>query len=207
MTQGKNCVKEGDFFAWGDMEWILHGQARIESVEKEDPCKGEPYSNLYYTKFQSMDTCMHHCEKLGSRVPSVTSSQDWATLQRSLKMNLYDKGLNTLHLWLPVNDRKTEGEWRDFYTGQQLENYNRTWVFDQQRHCAGVFLSKGSWKWGDAECLYKLSRSLVSVSKWPSFCFSSKWPGFQFSAQSAAPGSLHLISPERSLVQSSSRTQ
>ena len=43
--------------------------------------------------------------------------------------------------------------WRDFYTGQQLENYNRTWVFDQQRHCAGVFLSKGSWKWGDAECL------------------------------------------------------
>ena len=52
---------------------------------KEEACRGDPFVNLYYTKFQSRDSCMHHCENLDTRVPSVTSSQDWATLQRSLK--------------------------------------------------------------------------------------------------------------------------
>ena len=72
-TRAGNCVEEGDYLAWGDMEWILHGQASMEAVDKEDPCKGEPYVNLYYTKFPDMDVCMHHCENLGTRVPSVDS--------------------------------------------------------------------------------------------------------------------------------------
>ena len=96
--------------AWGDMEWILHGQTRIETVDKEEPCKGEPYVNLYYTKYPNMEACMHHCENLGTRVPSVANSHNWAKLQRSLKKNLYDKGLDTKYLWLPVEDRKVIGE-------------------------------------------------------------------------------------------------
>ena len=31
MTGKKSCVEEGDYLAWGDMEWILHGQARMET--------------------------------------------------------------------------------------------------------------------------------------------------------------------------------
>ena len=93
MTGEEGCIEEGDYLAWGDMEWILHGQAKIETVDKEEPCKGEPYVNLYYTKFPSMDSCMHHCENLGTRVPSVAASRDWATLQHSLMKNFYDKEL------------------------------------------------------------------------------------------------------------------
>ena len=26
LTQGGSCVEESDYLAWGDMEWILHGQ-------------------------------------------------------------------------------------------------------------------------------------------------------------------------------------
>ena len=105
------------------MEWILHGQASIETVDKEEPCRGEPHVSLYYTRFPGMDSCMHHCKNLGTRVPSVTSFQDWVTLRNSLKKDIYDRGLNTLSLWLPVEDRKTEGEWNDFYTGNVLQNY------------------------------------------------------------------------------------
>ena len=110
------------------MEWTLHGQARIETVDQEEPCKGEPYLNLYHTKFPDMDTCMHHCENLYTRVPSVASFQDWAKLQNSLKVDIFDKGLNTLMFWLPVNDRKTEGEWKDFYDGGEIENYTQPWA-------------------------------------------------------------------------------
>ena len=119
MTEGGSCVEEGDYLAWGQMKWILHGQARIETVNQEEPCKGDAYVDLYYTKFPDMDVCMHHCENLGTRVPSVASFQDWT----KLKMSLYDKGVNALRLWLPVDDRMAEGEWRDFYTDKLMENY------------------------------------------------------------------------------------
>ena len=109
-TRAGKYVEDGDYLAWGDMEWILHGRARIETVDKEEPCKEEPYVNLYYTPFPGMEACMHHCENLGTRVPSVANSQDWATLQHALKKSLYDKGFNPRQLWLPIDDKKTEGK-------------------------------------------------------------------------------------------------
>ena len=154
ITGGESCLKEGDYLAWGDMEWILHGQASIETVEKEHTCQAEPFLNLYYTRFPGMDSCMHHCENLGTRVPSVTTSQDWATLQQSLKMNLYDQGLNTLRLWLPVEDRKTEGEWNDFYTGSVLQNYTPPWAGSKPVGGTGAncaYLLDGN-TWADFAC-------------------------------------------------------
>ena len=32
VTKGGSCGEEGDYLAWGDMEWILLGQTRIETV-------------------------------------------------------------------------------------------------------------------------------------------------------------------------------
>ena len=127
MTGEEGCIKEGDYLAWQDMEWILHGQARIETVDQEELC-GEPYVDLYHTPFPDWDACIHHCENLGTRVPSVTNSEDWAKLQNDLKTNLYDKGLSTKHLWLPITDKETEGEWIDFYTESVLENFSQPWV-------------------------------------------------------------------------------
>ena len=154
VTGGENCLEEGDYLAWADMEWILHGEARIETIDKEEPCRKEPLVNLYYTQFSGMDACMHHCQNLGSRVPSVTDFQDWTALQNHLKLELYDKGLNNLRLWLPVEDRKIEGEWRDFYTGRSIQNFTPPWVGSKPdggnaQNCA--FLLDGK-TWGDYEC-------------------------------------------------------
>ena len=54
------------------------------------------------------------CQKFCSRVPSVSNLRDWLELKKSLKEDLYDKGLDTMYLWLPITDRRKEGEWRDF---------------------------------------------------------------------------------------------
>ena len=43
ITGGESCLKEGDYLAWEDMEWILHGQASIETVEKENTCQAQPF--------------------------------------------------------------------------------------------------------------------------------------------------------------------
>ena len=99
MTRGGSCVEEGDYLAWGDMEWILHGQAKIETTEKEKTCKGKPLVDLYYTPFPAgMDSCMHHCQNIGSKAPSVNTYEDWTKLQTFLKKKLYDKGLNTMEI-------------------------------------------------------------------------------------------------------------
>ena len=69
--------------------------------------------------------------------------------------NFYDKELLGFYLWLPISDGKTEGEWRDSYTGVVIENYTLPWTGsgahrqDRTQNCA--FLVDGE-KWGDGSC-------------------------------------------------------
>ena len=179
MTSGESCPEEGDYLAWGEMEWILHGRARIETVEKERPCEGEPLANLYYTTFPEMDSCMHHCKKLCSRVPPVTTVEEWATLQTFLKKKLYDKGLNTLELWLPVQDKDIEGVWKDYYDGSILENYTIPWVGSKPdggtlENCARLADLN---KWGDINCDF------------PAACLCSQKPGTLLKLRGLCPNS------------------
>ena len=81
MTRGGSCVEEGDYLAWEDMEWILHGRARKETIEKEETCEEKPLVDLYYTPFPGMDSCMHHCQNIGTRAPSVATFEEWSKLQ------------------------------------------------------------------------------------------------------------------------------
>ena len=62
ITNGESCDEVGDYLAWGEIDWILHGRATLETVDKEESCKGEPYVNFFYTSFPSMEACMHHCQ-------------------------------------------------------------------------------------------------------------------------------------------------
>ncbi len=31
MTKGGSCAEDGDYLAWGDMEWILHGPVQFSA--------------------------------------------------------------------------------------------------------------------------------------------------------------------------------
>ena len=54
--------------------------------------------------------------------------EEWNTLQAFLVSKLYDKVPNTPDVWLPITDIENEDVWRDFYTGQKIENYTAPWI-------------------------------------------------------------------------------
>ena len=126
MTKEGTCIEKGDYLAWKDMEWSLHGHAKQETLEIEATCAGEPLVDLYYTKFHTMDSCMNLCENLGTRAPSIKTLTEWFRLRDYLKRNLFGKGLDTIGLWLSVK-KDTKGDFRDFPTGQKLQNYTHPW--------------------------------------------------------------------------------
>ena len=41
----ENCDSEGDYLSWEEMEWETHGDASIDIVNKEQPCKKEATLN------------------------------------------------------------------------------------------------------------------------------------------------------------------
>ena len=123
ITRGDSCVEKGDYLAWRDMEWILHGRAKKETIEKEATCEEKSLVDLYFAPFPGMDSCMHHCQNFGTRVPSLATFEEWTKHKTFLKKKLFDRGLGTQQIWLPITDRVAEGVWRDFYTGKVEQNY------------------------------------------------------------------------------------
>ena len=179
MTKDENCIKDGDYLAWESMEWILHGNAKIETVRITEPCEGAPLANFFHTPFPSWESCMHLCENLGSRAPSVTTLEDWVSLQTFLKQKIYDKGIDIMDFWLPVSDVKTEGVWKD-YNGDTIDNYTLPWLGGApdgglEQNCARV---AGENVWTDMRC------------DWPNYaCICSYRPNFYLKIRGLCPSS------------------
>ena len=70
-TRGGNCIPEGDYLAWGQMEWNLKGLASIDTVDEKEPCMGKPSIILYPAQYSSIDSCKHLCGNFGSRSPPL----------------------------------------------------------------------------------------------------------------------------------------
>ena len=150
ITGDGDCLHSGDYLSWDEMDWTLQGNAVVETVEEEEPCKGEPLFDLYYTPFPSMDSCMHHCQNLGSRVPSVVTLEDWIVLRDFLKRELFDKRLNTYSLWLSIVQQ--EGVWVDFYNTSeavQSSTLQLLTIDSKDPHCARQVSPD---HWNDKSC-------------------------------------------------------
>ena len=158
-TKGGRCVAEGDYLAWREMQWNLYGEAVIQTVDEEEPCMEEPLVNLYNVGFPGMASCIHFCQNLGSRAPSVTSHQEWMTLQTFLKGALNRESTIGVaeNIWVATDDQETEGDWQDFYTHEAL-NFTLPWMESEPNgeHRENCVYSRTyeSFRWIDVGCHY-----------------------------------------------------
>ena len=71
------CGTSGDYLAWTDMEWDLHGNAIIEEVNR--PCP-EKELIVYTQVLEVMENCLGHCACMNGRVPPIGTLEEWNKL-------------------------------------------------------------------------------------------------------------------------------
>ena len=92
--------------------------------------------------------CMQHCEKLGGQSPSVKTYQEWQTFSEEIQLIQVDPLRLPRSLWISATEGSIPGDitgilarldhwpeaieaeetiWRDFYTGEKLDNYTKPW--------------------------------------------------------------------------------
>ena len=120
-TGGEDCIDDGDYLAWSEMEWTLYGQTVIDTVDDGEACHGEP-SSIVYPASMGQSTCLQLCESLGSKVPSIVTTGDWANVKKYLEP--FD---DDFVIWTAIDDKEIEGQWRDYYT-RQLMNHSEAWL-------------------------------------------------------------------------------
>ena len=158
MTQAdsEKCGAGGDFINWKEANWTLSSMARlIEADSARGACRKEPEVDVYPMREKHHHSyCMQHCEKLGGRSPPVRTSKEWNELRQDLQQMRVDplklpkalwlsategdknSDLNRLDHW-PEGMNAIEGVWRDYFTGEELENYTKPWLDSRQDHVKG----------------------------------------------------------------------
>ena len=126
-------------------------------MAKVEPCKEKNKVDLYFSEFSDMQDCMHHCEKVGGRVPSVLSLNYKNLSGTNSILNWQKSGMDS-GCQSQVGTRKGFGEisstperfllnQRDFfYTGEVME-HSGLFVGTAKGSCA-VQRSDSEW-WGD----------------------------------------------------------
>ena len=147
----KECGLQGDYLSWEtsleEEEWTLHSKARLVDLDGglESPCLAKAKIIVFpMTERHSHIDCMDHCKKLGGRSPFVRTEGEWENLSREVKYVSPDPSRLPNWIWLsategdiglklsalthwPKDVIAEEGVWRDYYTGEQLENYTKPW--------------------------------------------------------------------------------
>ena len=141
--------------------------------------------------------CMKLCQKLGRRSPSVTTLQDWRKMEWTLELledsspfpetfylsvtrggGVNGEGSNSPDI-LPLDHWPKEirdtNEWRDYYTGEKLEDFNQTWnsVVVPQYCAAATRLEPGGepdlkWEWQHMPCSWMIPSTpdLPQLAPW-----------------------------------------
>ena len=167
-TNGGRCAREGDYLAWKEMRWNLKGQAVIETVDEEEICNGGPSLNFFNAQFFPMESCMHFCQKLGSRSPPLVTKLQWTKLLKDLERLINNRDPKEIRIWLALNDIDTEEEWADFYD-LKVANFSLPWVpgepnGGETENCAALELPGNLY---DFPC---------DNPNWPSACICERTP-------------------------------
>ena len=149
---GKECAAPGDFLSWEEAEWTLHSKAKVIKVDRqwEGPCKRKPQVYVF-PGFNFHHRCMDHCQKIaGGRSPPVRTEEEWESLKREVDLISPDRWMMPT-MWLSATEgnsissdrwplteivnnetvplESVETVWRDFYSGQRLDNWTKPYAF------------------------------------------------------------------------------
>ena len=176
--QSEQCGKSGDFLDWDESsdQWHLHSQTQIRYLDSRfvGPCKRALKIQLYsFIDNHWHGDCMDHCVKLGGFSPTVTSYEGWKSLHQEINSTSLDTSLLP-PIWLsategdvnlnlgeldhwPEGESAREGVWRDYYSGEELDNYTRPWRSDQKDEILGesnncIYIDPSSLTWREWEC-------------------------------------------------------
>ena len=131
LTDGENCSDEGDYLSWKESQWNVTGRVNQMSVIKEEDLCYRSTSNivLFTDIFLEWKECMLFCEKLPkTRAPSVATEKKFLDMMKAIDRIIFDPatgnrnpGVIGAAYWIPVTDRKIEGQWVDFYSSDSLD--------------------------------------------------------------------------------------
>ena len=121
--EGGNCGEVGDYLGWKEMTWTLYGQAVIEKIPIDEPCKVDPTIYVYYTEFANWNDCRHHCQNMGGRIPKITTLEEKQNIDKFLKEFYASVSVKLGGYWLALRDDEEKGIWKDYYTNEMIE-YN-----------------------------------------------------------------------------------
>ena len=181
----------GDLVSWEEAEWILHSQAKVIEMDREweGPCKRESQVQVFMADFNYHEDCMQHCQKIsGGQSPPVTTKEEWETLTREIELITPDRS-DMKSFWLSategdigqtlaeldhwpeaelVNNKTKKLEavetiWRDFYTGQRLDNWTKPYLYG----------SKDAWYDDNHNCMIAYPSRPWAMSWFEWSCYSS----------------------------------
>ena len=184
----EECGAPGDLVNWEEAEWTLHSQAKVIEVDREweGPCRKKSKVQVFTADFRSHKDCMQHCQKIsGGRSPPVVTKEKWENLTREIDLIAPDRSVLPW-LWLSATEgdkdemlarldhwndtefvnnktQKLDAEetiWRDFYTGQRLENWTKPYYsknkddnFGDKFNCMYAYTDEPWGKtWTEWEC-------------------------------------------------------
>ena len=158
---GEECGAPGDLVNWEEAEWTLNSTAKVIEVDREweGPCRRESQVQIFTANFEWHDECMEHCQKIaGGRSPPVTTKEEWEKLTREIDLITEDRSVLPW-MWISATEgdknlkvaeldhwpeaelinNKTkkleavETVWRDYYTGQKLDDWRKPYYREDTR--------------------------------------------------------------------------
>ena len=140
------CDQHGNFLAWEDMEWELHGNASIEKLDRS--LCSNPLWFLFLEEL-TWPTCMDLCPKINKgRAPGISNMMEVKALMKwSIATDI-----NSNRIWASYSDQEEEGIWKDFYTSS-VHNFSGIFMKNQpngerSQNCLSISSNGGN----DEQC-------------------------------------------------------
>ena len=165
-----NCIVEGDYLAWSDMEWDITGEVIEGQLEVGDLCESKLSSTVVlHIVFTQWESCMQLCPKMDkSRAPSVMNEEELKTLKDVTHKLIFEgKEIKpkAYTLWLPISDFKEEGTFVDYYTGEQTSLILP--LTGRQENCGTLWMHENPPRLDDWACVVPPTHHIKCVCQHP----------------------------------------